>query len=506
MRAGAAASSLALAVTAAAASSPGTPSPAPPPGSSAAAACDPPGAPPDPARRAGGPRALLSTAPTTWIWASPAIGAEPQRLGYVRAGTSLATTSPDRTPGPGCPGGFLPVEPAGWVCVDRTVTLDPESRLSRAVALVEPGPGTLPYGYALSDGAPMYTRLPAVDEWTRAERWFGPAGVPRPLAWGSQGHGRLADARAIEPTGEAPFFLDAGGALRTETPLGLVRRRLPPGSMVAYTAAFRHAGRTFLLSADGTVVPADRVRPFRPSAFRGVELSAVSGLPVGFARAGGASRWSSDGAGALRLVGALAARAPIELDAAHPPRSQDGARYLAVRGSGGSEWIRESELAVARGVERLPIGVAPGERWLEVSIGRGTLVAYEGLRPVFATLHSPGAGGVPRRGVDPVKASTTPLGVFRVTFKHRAATMSPETGEDRKFWIADVPWTQYFAAPFALHTAYWHEDFGQPMSAGCVNVSPEDGKRLFEWTEPRVPPGWGGAAALGRGTKIAIVR
>ena len=134
----------------------------------------------------------------------------------------------------------------------------------------------------------------------------------------------------------------------------------------------------------------------------------------------------------------------------------------------------------------MPFSVTDTDKWVIVSITQGTLVAYQGRQPLFTTLVSPGAGGVPIAGKDPVKMSTTPLGVFRIAFKHRAATMSPEQGEDRSFWIADVPHTQYFSAPFALHTAYWHENFGEPMSAGCINLSPRDGAWLFDWTEPRV--------------------
>ena len=107
-----------------------------------------------------------------------------------------------------------------------------------------------------------------------------------------------------------------------------------------------------------------------------------------------------------------------------------------------------------------------------------------------------------------VKLSSTPLGTYRSVWKTRAAAMSPEKGEPEKFWIADVPWTQYFRAPFAIHTAYWHEDFGMPKSAGCINVSPEDGKHLFGWTDPPVPPSWQGAGSSkegGLGTVLVVL-
>ena len=44
--------------------------------------------------------------------------------------------------------------------------------------------------------------------------------------------------------------------------------------------------------------------------------------------------------------------------------------------------------------------------------------------------------------------------------------------------------------PFALHAAYWHDRFGEPKSGGCVNLSVQDAKWLFSWTEPQVPATW----------------
>jgi lipoprotein-anchoring transpeptidase ErfK/SrfK len=147
-----------------------------------------------------------------------------------------------------------------------------------------------------------------------------------------------------------------------------------------------------------------------------------------------------------------------------------------------------------------------------VSLEEGTVVAYEGDSPVFATLVSPGAGGVGRPGRDPVKASTTPRGLYRIQYKYRSQTMSPQKDRPetrRTFWIAEVPFAQYFRIPFALHASYWHEDFGQPMSGGCVNLSPEDALFMFHFTRPSLPPGWeavwaGGEA--GFGTRVLVTR
>jgi hypothetical protein len=67
---------------------------------------------------------------------------------------------------------------------------------------------------------------------------------------------------------------------------------------------------------------------------------------------------------------------------------------------------------------------------------------------------------------------------------------------------------QYFNPPFALHAAYWHDRFGLPTSAGCINLSPIDAAWLFEWSDPHVPDGWQGATGSGapeNGPTTAIV-
>ena len=67
-----------------------------------------------------------------------------------------------------------------------------------------------------------------------------------------------------------------------------------------------------------------------------------------------------------------------------------------------------------------------------------------------------------------------------------------------------MPYVQYFQDGYALHAAYWHDVFGMPKSHGCINLSPEDARRIFFWTEPKVPEGWHGAAKALTGTVVFI--
>ena len=64
---------------------------------------------------------------------------------------------------------------------------------------------------------------------------------------------------------------------------------------------------------------------------------------------------------------------------------------------------------------------------------------------------------------------------------------SDVVGEE--FELRDIPYMQYFESGYALHAAYEPDDFGTPRSHGCINLAPEDARRLF-FTEPTLPDGW----------------
>jgi lipoprotein-anchoring transpeptidase ErfK/SrfK len=148
--------------------------------------------------------------------------------------------------------------------------------------------------------------------------------------------------------------------------------------------------------------------------------------------------------------------------------------------------------------------VATGTRkWIDVSIRRQTLVAYSGRKAEYVTLVSTGRGGLG----DPEEVPATVQGTFMIHSKHVTATMDGEEDEEvsDSFELRDVPFVQYFHRGFALHAAYWHDDFGRVRSHGCVNLSPRDAAWLFEWTDPHVPSSWHAALNKDRGT-VVIVR
>lgn len=150
-------------------------------------------------------------------------------------------------------------------------------------------------------------------------------------------------------------------------------------------------------------------------------------------------------------------------------------KYLPLRDGG---WVEARSLAVAAATER-PEAAETNERWLDIDLSEQTLVAYVGDTPVFATMISTGRPG-----------HSTPTGVFRLSRKVAERTMNSMADSDDSYSVAKVPWTAYFETGYALHAAYWHDNFGHRKSHGCVNLSPLDARSLYAWTAPLVAPGW----------------
>lgn len=115
------------------------------------------------------------------------------------------------------------------------------------------------------------------------------------------------------------------------------------------------------------------------------------------------------------------------------------------------------------------------EKWIDVNLTTQRLVAYEGERAVFSAIVSTGTAAHP-----------TVTGRYRIQRKYRYDDMS----YSGYYYLPDVPYVMYFYSGYAIHGTYWHNNFGTPMSFGCVNLTVSDAQWLFEWTTPTLPPGY----------------
>ncbi len=118
------------------------------------------------------------------------------------------------------------------------------------------------------------------------------------------------------------------------------------------------------------------------------------------------------------------------------------------------------------------------EKWIEVSIPEQKVRAWEGNKKVMEFLISSG------------KWAPTPTGEFRIWHKTRNQAMSGGSKElGTYYYLPNVPNNMFFYKGYALHGAYWHNNFGQPMSHGCVNAPLASAAQIFDWAGPVLPEG-----------------
>lgn len=159
--------------------------------------------------------------------------------------------------------------------------------------------------------------------------------------------------------------------------------------------------------------------------------------------------------------------------------------------------------AIVAGEQVRPIlGVsAEGERYIEVDLSEQKLRAWDHGNLFLETPISSGLAWWP-----------TPQGEFRIWVKLRYTKM--EGGEGRNYYyLPNVPFVMYFensAIPgwrgYGLHGAYWHNDFGNPRSHGCVNLPIPIAEKLYYWVTPTLPEGKNSvfASEENLGTRIII--
>ncbi|EYF06658.1 L,D-transpeptidase [Chondromyces apiculatus] len=344
--------------------------------------------------------------------------------------------------GDGCDGRWLQVGPSSWICED-TVDLSPGAPLGALTRTWPHAPDGLPFRYHFvgHEGTFAYARLDAAD-------------VDEPI------------------------------------------EQLEPGFAVAIVEERLEGGSRYGRTRRGLWVPMRDLSPIHGFAFQGTEI-APDAVEMRFAwvvvddarvhrRAGERSfqRTSDSHARFVRLMlgeqvdtvsGSFVRVSPAPESRPRPATAAQPEQWLSLRD-------------LARPVVAPPppeVDAEVGEHWIDVDLASQTVIAYEGRRPVFATLVSTGKG---KKG----SATATPPGTYRIWAKLLTSDMDnlEEESASRYYRMEDVPYVQYFTKGVGLHGAFWHRSFGRVRSHGCVNLSPLDAQRLFWWTTPRLPAGW----------------
>lgn len=110
------------------------------------------------------------------------------------------------------------------------------------------------------------------------------------------------------------------------------------------------------------------------------------------------------------------------------------------------------------------------DRWIEIDLSDQRLSAWEGGNKIYSYLVSTG------------KWAPTPTGDFKIWTKLAKTTMSGGSKSlGTYYYLPNVPCTMYFYKGYGIHGTYWHNNFGTPMSHGCVNMKTEEACNLFSW-------------------------
>ncbi len=135
------------------------------------------------------------------------------------------------------------------------------------------------------------------------------------------------------------------------------------------------------------------------------------------------------------------------------------------------------QLAAGDAVYSLPVEVTPQNttelaRLLEVDLSEQRLYLKENGRVVDTWLISSGRPG-----------AVTYTGHYSIGWKTASQDMQGTARDSgNPYTQEDVPWVMYFNGNQAFHGAYWHNNFGNVMSAGCVNMPPALAKKIYDWS------------------------
>jgi lipoprotein-anchoring transpeptidase ErfK/SrfK len=162
-----------------------------------------------------------------------------------------------------------------------------------------------------------------------------------------------------------------------------------------------------------------------------------------------------------------------------------------------------ASLQQKRGVLGVTTGALEAEKRIEVDLSHQKVYAFEGNTKVYEFIISSGKWG------------RTPTGEFRIWTKVKSQLMKggdPNLGT--YYYLPNVPWVMFFyndqiakMRGFSFHGTYWHDNFGYPMSHGCVNMRSSEAKLLYDWASPSVTneSAWStSASAENPGTRVII--
>ncbi|HEY8943738.1 MAG TPA: L,D-transpeptidase, partial [Polyangiaceae bacterium] len=253
------------------------------------------------------------------------------------------------------------------------------------------------------------------------------------------------------------------------------------------------------LLTNGRFVRAEDLQAAESSTFAGLELDEDKSLPLAFVVKRGIRRYKADGDSMEKDEG-LDYHAVVPL--AGRFRTVSGTKYWLTQEP--DRWVRNQDVTIVHRRTKFPDFVKDGQRWLDVGVLLGTLVAYEGRKPVFATLVSTGRDRLGNPELGEGSQAVTKLGNFEILGKAATGLDTPPERFSERYSLFDVPWILEMSSGQSLLGAFWHDRFGIEHGPGDIMLSPVDARRLWQWATPELPKGWHAATATNEKTLVHV--
>ncbi len=256
------------------------------------------------------------------------------------------------------------------------------------------------------------------------------------------------------------------------------RWKLKPGKDYRFVAAHKTEKGWVLERPNGSIAPISELYVYPVSRFAGRDFRQFPKDPesmMGWVKSvhGAQVYWSMDETDPAGLT--LERRRILEVVV---PTEADSIDWVQVPMGDVHGYVLKERLTLWESLD-VPDGIDSTEIWIDADIASQMLSVYKGESLIFTTLMSTAKTG-----------HKTPLGTYQLYDKAVGWDLGSREGAEDAYYMEDVPFVMHYYPRYAIHSAFWHDNFGEPASHGCINLSPKDAWTVYQLASPRMPKGW----------------
>lgn len=158
--------------------------------------------------------------------------------------------------------------------------------------------------------------------------------------------------------------------------------------------------------------------------------------------------------------------------------SEDATEYVKIPMGDVDGYVLKDDLTLWNSMEA-PSSVESDDVWIDADIETQMLAVMQGDDMLYVTLMSTAK-----------KGHSTPLGTYQIYDKSVGWDLGSREGSDDPYYMERVPFVMHYYPRYAIHSAFWHDNFGEPASHGCINLAPKDALAVYQRVSPTMPRGW----------------